>query len=185
VAPSWRADSLAVAYAGAGGRAVVYDFAHDAHRVTRPSTPGAQRVAFASHGATLAVASAHLVCVDGQGRTARIFAVGRGGTRAIVWVGGLLAVASSTRTDTGSLLQLFRVARTGGAVPIGHLTVAGRVEALDANEHAVVVAVTRPRSATRLLASATGSMTSSKTHLLPEVLLQLPASSTIDTVAVR
>ena len=33
VTPSWRADSLAVAYVGSGGRPVVYDLGHESHRV--------------------------------------------------------------------------------------------------------------------------------------------------------
>jgi hypothetical protein len=182
--PSWRADSLAVAYVGSGGRAVIYDFAHDSHRVSRPSTRDARQVAFAPQGSMLAIASAHLVAVDGQGQKERIFAVGRGGIREIAWVDGLLVVASPTRTSTGSLLQLFHVTRSGGAVPIGHLGLVGRVEALDANDSGIVVAVARARSATRLLASASNT-TSGKMRSLSEVLLQLPASATIDAVSVR
>lgn len=33
VAPSWRADSLALAYVGGGGRPILYDFAHRTHKV--------------------------------------------------------------------------------------------------------------------------------------------------------
>ena len=33
VRPSWRADSLAFAYVGGGGRAVVYDVGHESRRV--------------------------------------------------------------------------------------------------------------------------------------------------------
>src|SRR5262249_30390622 len=39
VRPSWRADSLAFAYVGGGGRAVVYDLAHRSHRVAAAVVP--------------------------------------------------------------------------------------------------------------------------------------------------
>lgn len=38
VRPSWRGDSLALAYVSAGGRAVVYDFAHASRRALRTRT---------------------------------------------------------------------------------------------------------------------------------------------------
>ena len=178
VTPSWRADSLAVAYVGAGGRPVVYDFGHDSHRVIGASTRGASRLAFAPQGSTLAVVSGHVVSLDDQGRTSRVIAVGHGATAEIAWVHGQLVVASSTRTSTGSLLRLFRATRAGRVVTIGQLDVAGRVEALDGNANGVMVAVAKPRSATRLLASA-GLLSRQ------EVLLQLPTGTAVDAVAIR
>jgi hypothetical protein len=56
VRPSWRADSLAVAYVGEGGKAIAYDLAHERHRVAA-SLPSVAHVAFAPSGKTLAVAS--------------------------------------------------------------------------------------------------------------------------------
>ena len=77
VSPSWRADSLAVAYVGEGGRPVVYDFAHDLHRLGARNTRGARQVVFAPRGATLAVASAHEVWLASGGRVTRVAGVGR------------------------------------------------------------------------------------------------------------
>ncbi len=65
------------------------------------------------------------------------------------------------------------------------LAVSGRIEALDANESAIVAAVAWPAAAMRLLASATVGTASSEIGSLPEVLLQLPAGRTIDAVSVR
>ncbi len=77
VTPSWRADSLAVAYVGEGGRPVVYDFAHDLHRLGARNTRGARQVAFAPHGAMLAVASAQEVWLAARGRATRVAGIGR------------------------------------------------------------------------------------------------------------
>jgi hypothetical protein len=185
VTPSWRGDSLALAYVGAGGRAVVYDFAHDAHRVSRASSGGARQVNFAPHGATLAVASAHLVSLDGEGRTSPVVAVGPGAVCEVAWAHGRLVVASSTRTSTASSLRLFRVTASGRAISIGRLDVAERVEALDGNESRFVVAVAGPRRETRLLASATNRATRGEQLSRHEVLLQLPTGTTIDAVSIR
>jgi hypothetical protein len=40
--PVWRADSLAVAYVGAGGRPILYDLAHGRHRVLGSPPPSAR-----------------------------------------------------------------------------------------------------------------------------------------------
>jgi hypothetical protein len=65
VQPSWRADSLAFAYVGAGGRVIVYDLAHRSHSILRrralqPSVLGivwrGNRVAVVSREGRLAFA---------------------------------------------------------------------------------------------------------------------------------
>jgi hypothetical protein len=43
VKPAWRADSLAVGYVGAGGRATLYDLAHGTHSVVRALPPAPLR----------------------------------------------------------------------------------------------------------------------------------------------
>ena len=69
VTPSWRADALAVAYVGAGGRPVVYDFARRAHHVVgEDRTANATRVAFAPQGRSLAVGSTGRLWISGLGR---------------------------------------------------------------------------------------------------------------------
>jgi hypothetical protein len=183
VTPSWRADSLAVAYVGRGGRPVVYDFAHESHRLTAAETQEASQVAFAPEGATLAVASARRVWLAGPGGVTRILGIGGCVACGIAWVRGHLVVASTARSRSGSVLQLVRVTPAGRTVATTPLAVSGRVEALDANGSAVVAAVARPGTMTRLLASATASTGESRP--LPEVLLQLPAGATIDAVSVR
>ena len=55
VRPSWRADSLALAYVGGGGKAIVYDLGHTSRRVESVAAP-VTGVAFAPKGSTLAVA---------------------------------------------------------------------------------------------------------------------------------
>jgi hypothetical protein len=65
VLPSWRADSLALAYVGGGGRAVVYDLAHKSHRVAETAV-GVTHVAFAPTGAKLAVATRSSVLVGSK-----------------------------------------------------------------------------------------------------------------------
>jgi hypothetical protein len=169
VSPSWRADSLAVAYVGAGGRAVVYDFAHDAHRLA--GTAPATHIAFAPQGSTLAVATAYGVFL--AGRTPRLVAHDSGAGFDVAWSGGRLVVAS--RTGSRSSLRLFRLTSEGRTVPAGRLALTGSVGALDGGTGGIVAAVARPRSATRLLAAAS----------LQKVLLELPAGSTIDAVSIR
>jgi hypothetical protein len=65
VTPSWRADSLAVAYVGGGGRAVVYDLGHTKHRVFG-TTDSVTTVAFAPAGKTLAVGTLGSAVVHGK-----------------------------------------------------------------------------------------------------------------------
>ena len=57
VRPSWRADSLAFAYVGGGGSAVVYDLGHSSRRVVvRPTSVGAvTQLSFAPTGSALVV----------------------------------------------------------------------------------------------------------------------------------
>jgi hypothetical protein len=66
VTPSWRRDSLAFAYVGAGGKAVVYDVGHRSRNVV-PGSPGdVTQLAFAPSGRRLAVLGRDQVLV---GRT--------------------------------------------------------------------------------------------------------------------
>jgi len=64
---SWRADSLAFAYVGAGGRPIVYDLAHQSRGVIRmPSARGATHLAFAPSGTELAVQTETVVSLVGR-----------------------------------------------------------------------------------------------------------------------
>ncbi|HZD87936.1 MAG TPA: hypothetical protein VE088_08020 [Gaiellaceae bacterium] len=53
VTPSWRADSLAFAYVGAGGRAIVHDVFHQKSMVVPGSSAAVSQVAFAPAGSRL------------------------------------------------------------------------------------------------------------------------------------
>jgi hypothetical protein len=83
VKPSWRADSLAFAYVGGGGRAVVYDLAHKSHRVVGTSAP-VTHVAFAPTGTALATATPSAVRLGSK-------AVPVGKVETLGWLNGRLA----------------------------------------------------------------------------------------------
>ena len=100
VKPSWRADSLALAYVGAGGKAVVYDFRHESRKVV-PVSPPVTGVAFAPRGASLAVEEPSGVWVVHQSSAGKI----AGRPEAFGWLHGDLAVADhGLRT---SVVRLF------------------------------------------------------------------------------
>lgn len=101
VQPSWRADSLALAYVGAGGTPVVYDLSHRSRRVIPAQRP-ATAVAFAPTGDTLAVARAGEVSLVTHATTR---SVAEGSIGAIGWLDGRLAVA--VRGPDSSLIRLF------------------------------------------------------------------------------
>lgn len=89
IRPSWRADSLALAYVGAGGKAIVYDVGHQSRAVAAVPAP-VTGVAFAPTGDALAVARDDGVwLVHGNGAKE----VSRGAVEAFGWLRGRLAVA--------------------------------------------------------------------------------------------
>lgn len=143
VRPSWRRDSLALAYVGAGGKAIVYDLAHQTRSVVHSRARGdVESVAFAP-GNLLAVATASQVGVlrrglnqlqdhgriAGIGWTGRWFAVAHGGTHPVV---GL----------------------TMNPQP-GEIHPGGTIDALDAEGHGIALAVSTP-GATRVIAAVSG-----------------------------
>ena len=103
VTPSWRGDSLALAYVGGGGHAVVYDLGHLSRRIVRTPAP-VTRLAFAPVGRRLAVATPDAVFVDGKKITA-------GQIEALGWLNGRLAVAVP-----GLSSALVRTFAPGGAL---------------------------------------------------------------------
>jgi hypothetical protein len=88
--PSWRADSLAIAYLGLGGQVLVYDLAHASRHVVRVRY-GAERFAFAPSGDALAINNRWRTVVVGAHRAI----VWRGRTHGIGWLDGRLAVADT------------------------------------------------------------------------------------------
>src|SRR5581483_12412 len=87
VTPSWRADSLAFAYVGGGGRAIVYDAGHRSRSVVGTAAP-VTRLAFAPAGGRLAVATPSSVLIGGK-------KIVSGEIEALGWLDGRLAVATS------------------------------------------------------------------------------------------
>jgi hypothetical protein len=86
VRPSWRADSLAFAYVGGGGRAIIYDLAHQSRSFVLVRGP-ATGVAFAPTGDSLAVEQPGGVWVLHQSAAAEI----PGHVEAFGWLNGRLA----------------------------------------------------------------------------------------------
>ena len=106
ITPSWRADSLALAYVGSGGRPIVYDLGHESHRVIRwAAARPAVHLAYAPRGADLAVGTETAAMTIGR----RDELVLRGQIRGIDWLGGELAVSERAAQHT-----LVRVYSMGG-----------------------------------------------------------------------
>lgn len=116
VRPSWRADSRALAYVGAGGKAVLYDFSHQKHSVVAPLTP-VMRVFFPPVGRTLAVATPTRVRLGRE-------TVASGQVEALGWFDGLPAAALAIRK--GALVRSF--GQRGR--PVDEFFVPGRVVGL-------------------------------------------------------
>jgi hypothetical protein len=117
VTPSWRADSLALAYVGAGGKAIVYDIGHRKHTVFGSAAP-VTRLAFAPVGKALLAATPGTVLLAGK-------TIARGDIEAIGWLHGRPATA----LEEGLIAPLVRTyGRTGR--PLESFRVPGRVVAL-------------------------------------------------------
>jgi len=122
VRPSWRADSLAFAYVGGGGHAVVYDLGHQRHSVVGAAAP-VTHLAFAPAGRALLVATPGSAVVDGKTvASGEVEAIGWFHTRATVALGaGFRPPLVRTFTRNGRQAEAFRVpgrvvAVTGGLV---------------------------------------------------------------------
>jgi hypothetical protein len=89
VRPSWRADSLAFAYVGGGGRAVVYDVGHESRRVVAIHPP-VTAVAFAPSGDALALEGPKGVSLVNSSAHRHINSAS---VEAFGWLNGRLAVA--------------------------------------------------------------------------------------------
>jgi hypothetical protein len=114
VRPSWRADSLAFAYVGGGGKAIVYDLGHEKHDVYGNATP-ITRLAFAPVGKTLVVATPGSVFLGKK-------KVATGEVEAIGWFHGRPAAA----LERGVTPPLVRTFGSNGR-PLEAFSVPGRV----------------------------------------------------------
>jgi hypothetical protein len=87
VAPSWRADSLAFAYVGGGGKAIVYDVGHRSRSVVGTTAP-VTHLAFAPTGSKLALATPGALFLG----TRKVLG---GDVHALGWLDGRLTAAFS------------------------------------------------------------------------------------------
>ena len=112
VRPSWRGDSLALAYVAAGGRAVVYDFSHRSRRVVSPASP-VDAVSFAPDGRTLAIVKhgGTVVLTVGGRRQPQVVGARNGTPVAIAWSRHAHAVATRVlqRLPAGARVSYFVV----------------------------------------------------------------------------
>lgn len=142
--PSWRADSLAVAYdarnpapssvkGGARGPLFIRDLAHPTEPITRlrPRQGEVAQLAFAPRGAKLAVAEVHRTLLLGN----RPRVVWRGTSQGIGWLDGRLAIAAT----------------------IPGLPHSG-VEAFTTHDHLLAAAVPGPGGTVRILAGRVGHL---------------------------
>jgi hypothetical protein len=100
VRPSWRADSLAIAYVGGGGRAVVYDLGHQSREVVAVNPP-VTAVAFATAGDAIALQGTRGVSLLEHSAYRHIAA----DVETFGWLNGRLAVA--VPGPGGSVIRLF------------------------------------------------------------------------------
>lgn len=158
VRPSWRADSLAFAYVGAGGRAVVYDLAHESRRVIDTRASGdVRQVAFAPTGSDLALATRTEV---GLLRPGLNQVEDRGQIAGVGWADGWFAVAH------------------GGRHPLVRITVRSQMRSIPLSGAIVGFAGTR-RGLAIALSSSGGTRIVASAGLRPRTVLQLPRRATV------
>lgn len=145
VRPSWRADSLAFAYVGAGGKAIVYDLAHTSRSVVaRSERIGAvTQLAFAPSGDGLAIAGRSGVATKS---VCRLPAFPRRSVSWVGWLGSSLLVAHGGRRTA-----LDRLSCGGG---FGTSNFGGRIVALDARGARIAVAVARGNNVVLLVGNS-------------------------------
>jgi hypothetical protein len=133
VRPSWRTDSLAFAYVGAGGKAIVYDLGHEKHHVVARSKAvgSVTQLAFAPKGGSLALAGSR-----GFATTGRCVhpAPTQKSVAWIGWVGSSLLVAGGGRHTTFDWLAC-------GSSGLTTARLGGKVLAFDAYGRRVAVAL--------------------------------------------
>ncbi len=143
--PSWRADSRALAYVGAGTRLgadsspIVYDLRHKSRHVIRwpIARSPATHLAFAPHGNELAIGTETAALLVGS----RDQVVWRGQTWGVGWLGGRLAVSERigiAAHHSHYVTRLYTVTHSGATpsrstrLPAPILAIHGRTVALSA-----------------------------------------------------
>jgi hypothetical protein len=112
--PSWRADSRALAYVGAGTNPIIYDLAHKFRHVIRwpIARSPATHLAFAPHGNELAIGTETATLLVGD----RHQVVWRGQTWGVSWLGSRLAVSARIQQPRGHYVyvsKLYTVRHSG------------------------------------------------------------------------
>jgi hypothetical protein len=158
VRPSWRRDSLALAYVGAGGKAIVYNLAHQTRSVVHSRARGAAKGVTFAPGNLLAVATPTEVGVLRPGLNQL---QDHGQIAGIGWTGRWFAVAHGGAHPVVSLTM---------NPQLGEIRPGGTIDALDAEGHGIALAVSA-RNATRVLAAVSGDNV--------RTVLQLPRRATI------
>jgi hypothetical protein len=159
VRPSWRADSLAFAYVGGGGKAIVYDLAHQSRRIaTHTAAVGpVKELDFSPIGAQLALAGERgFALVD---RPGHVFSK----RQPVVWIGWLGDEPAVVTSGRGTTL---RVDPQSNAIAPERLP--GRVIGFASNGYHLVFAL-ESRAGLRILAGTSG-------HYVPVLRLARPAS---------
>jgi hypothetical protein len=186
VQPSWRADSLALAYVAGGGKPVIYDLGHHSRRViSAPTGRDATRLAFAPSGSALAIATRNGFLLAGAGGRPNGGSFKPSLIGGIGWLNGQIAVAVNPAYpgDQGPFVQLFTVEH-GEAIPMGQLIPPAPIKALDTENGRLTIAVAASDSL-RVLSSSPGTPTRKLRLARAPAFLTLPPSSRIGSLAVR
>ena len=122
VPPSWRADSLAFAYVGGGGKAIVYDIGHQSRQLLAVSAP-TTGLSFAPTGHALAVENPDGVSLVNGSLHRKVT---RGPIEAFGWVNGRLAVAARGSSQAHGIVTAMTpklvIVRRGSRLFAGHTT---------------------------------------------------------------
>jgi hypothetical protein len=151
VRPSWRADGLALAYVGAGGRAVVYDLAHRS-RAAAPVASGVTAVSYAPDGASLAIMSRHRLWLGARAQRPLLVVTERGTLSSLAWTRWALAAAVNRAGGRGFV----RLVPRRGTLVMEGLGVGSPIVALAGSGDAVAIAVGGSRPRLRMLTSMPG-----------------------------
>jgi hypothetical protein len=141
--PSWRADSRALAYIGAGSSPIIYDLTNESRHLIRwrVARSPATHLAFAPRGAALAIGTETAALLVGHRNHVVVW---HGQTRGVSWLGSRLAVSARIQQPRGRYVymnRLYTVRHSGTTLyrstrlPAPLLAVRGRTVALAAGTH--------------------------------------------------
>jgi hypothetical protein len=179
IRPSWRADSLALAYVGRGRRPIVYDLGQQSHQVIAVRD-AATAVAFAPSGDRLAISSAERVWLASAGAHPRLVATANGKVAAIAWTTHALAIGITRRgADGSSLIEFVPEGATNHGAP--RVAIDGRVLALAGDRARVAAAIGGSARGVRLLSSSRAAETTRR----GSVLLALAPHARVRDLSIR